>query len=354
MKYLILSKSYPPPFTLIKAVICSLALLASGQAMAATYHYSASGATSPNLTTTLSASDWNDAACGNAGPSSGVLVTDEFEICNTATSVTYTGGTSSITGKITLNMGGNVLTLPSNLTLSANLWVFSATLDLGTTTLTMPAGSTLQNGDTITMGSGGITFGAGSTLDHYGAGFTAGTGTITFNGAGTIKSSATAALTLNHVVSTAGLTINYTNPKSVVIGGNLTIGGDVTGVNNGAVKLSDAAHTITSTVASVTIPNLDLSLVTTQTITLVPASTVGNSIAVTAYTPPASGTVTVGCTGGTLSGDITGATATLTSGSSGGSFTCMKSGGGGGAVSASINLMSNEKPVIFAEEIEMK
>ena len=312
-----------------------------------------STAVSPNLTT-LDQSEWTTGSCG-AATTNNAVVTGDFEIC--ATSVTYTaGGTSPITGKITLNKGGNTFTLPDNLTLSGNLWVFSGTLALGSSTLTMPAaGSLLENGSTITMGSGGITFGAGSKLDHFGgATFTAGTGTITFNGAGTIKSAATAAaLVLYDVVSTGGLTISYagTAGASVKIGRNLTIGGNVTGVGSEQLILPNAAHTITSTAPSVTIPSLLSALFSgTQTITFVPASAVGNSITVNGY-GTIGATVTVNCTGGVFTGSVIGATATL--GSSGGAFTCTKANTIT-PVSASLNLMSNEKPVIFAEEVEMK
>ena len=311
-----------------------------------------STAVSPNLTT-LDQSEWTTGSCG-AATTNNAVVTGDFEIC--ATSVTYTaGGTSPITGKITLNKGGNTFTLPDNLTLSGNLWVFSGTLALGSSTLTMPAaGSLLENGSTITMGSGGITFGAGSKLDNYGsaATFTAGTGTITFNGAGTIKSAATAAaLVLYDVVSTGGLTINHAAAgASVKIGRNLTIGGDVIGVGGGELILPNAAHTITSTAPSVTISSLLSTSLGTQTITLVPASAVGNSITVSSY-GTIGGTITVACTGGVFTGSVTGATATL--GGSGGAFTCTKANTIT-PVSASLNLMSNEKPVIFAEEVEMK
>jgi len=334
-------------------MVCGLVLLASGQA-AALSQYTASGITSPNLTT-LAVTDWTTGgmSCGTAATTSNATNGDDFEICGT--SVTYAaGGTSPITGKITLNKGGNTFTLPDNLTLSGNLWVFSGTLALGSSTLTMPAGSTLENGDTLTMGSGGITFGAGSKLDNYGsaATFTAGTGTITFNGAGTIKSAATgAALTLNDVVSTGGLTINHAAAgASVKIGRNLTIGGDVIGVGGGELILPNAAHTITSTAPSVTISSLLSTSLGTQTITLVPASAVGNSITVSSY-GTIGGTITVACTGGVFTGSVTGATATL--GGSGGAFTCTKANTIT-PVSASLNLMSNEKPVIFAEEVEMK
>jgi len=329
-------------------------LLASGQA-AALSQYTASGITSPNLTT-LAVTDWTTGgmSCGTAATTSNATNGDDFEICGT--SVTYAaGGTSPITGKITLNKAGNTFTLPNNLTLSGNLWVFNGTLALGSSTLTMPAGSTLINGKNITMGSGGITFGAGSMLDHLlGATFTAGTGTITFNGAGTLKSAATAAaLELYDVVSTGGLTISYagTAGASVKIGRNLTIGGNVTGVGSEQLILPNAAHTITSTAPSVTIPSLLSALFSgTQTITFVPASAVGNSITVNGY-GTIGATVTVNCTGGVFTGSVIGATATL--GSSGGAFTCTKANTIT-PVSASINLMSNEKPVIFAEEVEMK
>jgi len=353
MKYLTLSMSYPPLFALIKSIACGLALLASGQA-AALSQYTASGITSPNLTT-LAVTDWTTggASCGVAATTSNATNGDDFEIC--ATSVTYAaGGTSPITGKITLNMGGGTLTLPDSLTLSGNLWVFNATLALGSSTLTMPAGSLLENGKNITMTSGGITFGAGSTLDHYAASsaFTAGIGTITFNGAGTIKSSATgAALVLYDVVSAGGLTINHgAAGASVKIGRNLTIGGNVTGVGGGELILPNAAHTITSTAPSVTISSLLSSLASgAQTITLVPASAVGNSITVTAY-GTIGATVTVNCTGGVFTGSVTGATATL--GASGGSFTCTKTGGT--VVNAPIDLHFSKQVETFATEIDLK
>ena len=302
-------------------MVCCLALLASGQAMAA---YFGNAATINSFT---DGTKWRDGDSGGSctGGSAGtgtitVAASDSFFLC--------TGKTFALTANTTFD--------------GASVWASdgggNGTLDIGNFTLTMsnPSGAIVTNfaAGTITFGSGGIVFsGASSTLFNSTTGtFTAGTGTVTFNGTG---AEIAGTLTLNNIVAAGTLNI----PATATINGDVTIGGNVTG----GLKLSAANHGITATAAA-TIPTIDASAMTVgQTITFNPAA--GQAITVSAFTAPTTpGTGIILTCNGTASGAIPSPFVAQT-----GNYICTGAAGGG-TVSAPI---FDLKPAqVFATEVE--
>jgi len=72
----------PPRFTLIKSMVCGLALLASGQAMAGNQY------STGNVTDFTTAANWDDIAAGCPGTATATVaptVFDTFNICDTHT-----------------------------------------------------------------------------------------------------------------------------------------------------------------------------------------------------------------------------------------------------------------------------
>lgn len=327
-KMSVLSMSYPPCFTLIKSMVCGLALLASGQAMAATCtSIAAGGDWATNATWLNAAVDGCNTTAGAADRSPDN--TNDVIIASTTNPVTLSVdvGAQSVTinggGKLSLGTGNNTLLISGNFTNNS----------------TASASNVVLTGGIVSFDVAGATVG-GSAVTTFGNLTTAGPGSI-------ILPTGTASSIINGYIS-------------------LTGSGGITGT----VKFSDANHTISISAAQ-TIATLDTSLFTgtmgtiTATggfpltvTTLIPPS--APSAAVKIFVTPGGGTLTVtnAPTGATCTSDAaatgTQAPATFPVTALGGLKTliCTKTGGGGGgAVSAPI-FSTKEKPAVFSEELK--
>ena len=319
MKYFALSKSYLSHFTLIKAIICGLALLASDQVFAIPISSAGSGDWSSTTT-------WSPAQV----PTSADGVTINHSI---------TVDTNAASSSIKINLGG-ILTMSGSNTLTLNRGTLGIAMDV-------------RIGGTFNAGAGAINVtAAGEGVVNNGT-FVGGAGAINVrdlkNGSSTNSS---AALT----VGSGGIAITngsfYPSAGTITLNGNLTVkrninAGAATFSGAGKIILTDADHTITG---PVNIHNLETAAFTApRTITINGAVT-------------ATGTTKLNGVSGSLIAFTGASTPTFTAFNS---YYCSAAGGVTGItcnasapppppVSASINLISNEKPVIFAEEVEMK
>lgn len=299
--------SYLPRFTLIKSMACSLALLASGQALAGDFASVANGNFSATAT-------WDNLGGGCPGSAAGATVpsssADTARICasrSVTLDVPATVGVVSVEGAgATLALGSNVLTVTTQFTVSASATVTSgATVHQLATVQTVPAGGanpTVNLGNAhvtgnVNSGAGSITLGSGAVVG----------GTVLISGAGT--------LTL-----TAGATV----------GGNvITYGSGLLGT----LKFTAGNKTIIASSAA-TIPVLDLSLmtigqtITTMTSTVTFGSVTGKKLECPAATPYSAGSaIPAGTTCTVVAAPI---------------------------ISAPIDLNFSKTPEIFATEIELK
>ena len=336
-------------------MICGLALLASGQAFAAA-----------NTCLSIASTGWNTAAtwdstthtCGTAGvPTS----TDDVTIAHTVTvDINAAANRLTVNSGATLNFAVNAT--PFTLTVGAkgigNAGTFDAT-NAGTITSAATTagwqGLYNQPGATFTMGAGTLTISSvgALTVENRGT-LNGGSGLISV---GSFRNGLTSGGNNGILtVGTGGLSVtevgNSFHPEkgTITLNGNLTLAGNIlagTTTFSGAGKmiLTDAIHTI---VGSVNVHNLETAAFTgAHTLTL--SGTV-TATGITKLNGSAAGAITF--SGGTFTPATTAyycASAATTTG-----VTCNASAPPPPSVSASINLMSNEKPVIFAEEIEMK
>jgi len=320
-------------------VICGLALLASGQVFAVAITSAGTG-------------DWNTA--GTWSPAQVPTNADDVAI---AAGHTVTVDTSAVAQSLnvaataTLNFTASN-TLNVGTTGIKNYGTFNATNAGAITSTAATAGwQGLYNygGATFTMGAGTLTISAVGAvgLENDGT-FTGGSGLISTNSFRNGNGAGARSLT----VGIGGLNSGtfYPNNGSITLNGNLTLTADVaagavTYSGAGKMILTDAIHTI---VGSVNVHNLETAAFTgAHTLTL--SGTV-TATGITKLNGSAAGAITF--SGGTFTPATTAyycASAATTTG-----VTCNASAPPPPSVSASINLMSNEKPVIFAEEIEMK
>jgi len=324
VEYLVLSKSYHPPFTLIKAigymaVLSSLLYFTNSPALPVTCTSVATGMWSASAT-------WD---CGNVPGTSDDAVIAENHI--------ITVDTNATPNSVTVELGG-ILTMSDLNTLTINRTTFGYGIEV-------------RRGGTFNAGAGAINVtGKLDGLENSGT-FVGGTGAINVTSLEINHSAALLTVGSGGIATTHILGEFYPMTGRVILNGNLTVNydivpGEATFSGAGKIILTDADHTIGG---PVNVHNLETA----------------------AFTAPRTITIdrAVSATGTTKLNGVSGhpivfagaSTPTFTAFTS---YYCLSNGGmtnitcnasaPPSPVSASINLMSNEKPVIFAEEVEMK
>ena len=292
---------------------CGLALLASGQAMAVNQLSIGNG------TDFTTAANWDDvpAACPGTAAGTAPTAADTFLICPGHTIAL--GAANTVDG-VTVKAG-----VAGTLT--------GGTLALGTFALT--ATTRLQVDESMVAGgAGGTVTSSSATTAHQlgmlvvGMGMPGATGPVANLGGAQIAG--------NVILNTGTLTLGSNSS----VGGNLTIDA---GTFAGTLRFTDANHTINAQSAAKTIPNLNLSLMTTpgRTITIHAS---GQNVT---FANVAGGSLSCTPTGGAAAAYTTGqpiAPGTVCTVTAGG-------GGGGGTVSAPI-FSTKEKPAVFSEEVK--
>jgi len=301
-------------------VICGLALLASGQIFAA------------NIT---SAVDGNWSSTTTWSPAQ-VPTSADNAIINHSITV----DTNAVSTTTRINSGG-ILTMSGSNTLTLNVAGSGIAMDV-------------RLGGTFNAGAGAINVTAATNGLVNNGTFVGGAGAINVRDLKNGNGNSSAALT----VGSGGIAITHTvgdfrpTAGTITLNGNLTVKRDIragTATFSGAGKiiLTDADHAI---YGPVNVHNLETAAFTApRTITINGAVT-------------ATGTTKLNGVSGSLIAFTGASTPTFTAFNS---YYCSAAGGVTGItcnasapppppVSASINLMSNEKPVIFAEEVEMK
>lgn len=390
MKYLVLSKSFHSVFSAIKSISCGLALLVSGQTFAATITVDNTTCTLPNAITSAN----TDTATGGctAGSGNDTII---FDSTLSGQTITLGSALSDLTTNITID--GSSLT--SHVKISGNnaYRVFNITA-AGTVVLDhldLINGNDGNNGGGGIQNAGTLTINHSTLANHYsGPGFSGGggirsTGTLTVNNS--TFSSNTAAGSAGGVFNASGtLTVNNSTfsgnsaPNGSSSGGgianmgtltvnNSTFSGNSAGNGGGGIAIFSGTATVRNTIlannggkdCSGTINTALNNLIqTTATACGLTNGTNGNKIGV----DPLLGALA-------NNGGSTQTFALLTGSpaiNAGDSATCISTDQRGTAragvcdigafeaaassssISASINLISNEKPVIFAKEIEIK
>jgi len=308
---------------------------------------------------------WTTDACGGSVSASGwPTSTDDVTICSGKTVTVNTSAvaqslnvaataTLNFTASNTLNVGAGGIGNGGTFDATNAGAIISAATNGGTQGLyNMP-------GATFTMGAGTLTISAGSALSVENRGtLSGGSGLISV---GSFRNGLTSGGNNGILtVGTGGLSVTgtgasfYPEKGTITLNGNLTLAGDITtGTTTfsgaGKMILTDAAHTIAG---PVNVHNLETATFTGwRTITINGAVT-------------ATGTTKLNGVSGSLIVFTGTSTPTFTAFNS---YYCSAAGGVTGItcnasappppsvpISASINLISNEKPVIFAEEVEMK
>ena len=323
----------------------------------------ASGQAFATAITSAGTGNWNTAATWTP-----VQVPTNLDTVTIAAGHTVTVNVDAVAQGLTVMPGspGGTLTFASNTppyTLDvgangiSNQGTFNATNAGAITSAATAAGiHGVYNNRTFIMGSGTLntsgTQGIGLE-NEIGGTFTGGSGLITVTNGFRNGLSGAATFTVGSGGITLAGTVNGYSPinGTLVLNGNMTIGGNIytgTATASGAGKmiLTDAAHAITG---AVNVHNLETATFTGwRTITINGAVT-------------ATGTTKLNGVSGSLIVFAGASTPTFTAFNS---YYCSAAGGVTGItcnagappppISASINLMSNEKPMIFAEEIEMK
>jgi len=302
-------------------VICGLALLVSGQAFAAAISSAGTGNWSSTAT-------WSPAQVPTSA--------DDVTIAHTVTV-----DANATPNSVTVNSGG-ILTMSGSNTLTINRTTAGHGIDV-------------LSGGTFNAGTGaiGVTVVGGIGLRNNGN-FVGGAGAVNVFSLRNGDTNNSAALTVGSGgMATTDANWGDFNPTAgtVTLNGNLTVkknitAGTATFSGAGKMILTDAAHAITG---AVNVHNLETAAFTGwRTITINGAVT-------------ATGTTKLNGVSGSLIVFAGASTPTFTAFNS---YYCSAAGGVTGItcnagappppISASINLISNEKPVIFAEEIEMK
>jgi len=265
-----------------------------------------------NVTDFTTAANWDDTgSCpGTSGSGTNAPTPpDTFLICDTHT---VTLGAANTVDWVTVKAGG--------------------TLALGASALT--ATTRLQIDERMGAGVGGTVTSSSATTAHQLAFLVVGMG---FPGAtGPVANLGGAQIAGNVQLNTGTLTL----------GSNSSVGGNViidAGTFAGTLRFTDANHTINAQSAAKTIPNLNLSLMTTpgRTITIHAS---GQNVT---FANVAGGSLSCTPTGGAAAAYTTGqpiAPGTVCTVTAGG-------GGGGGTVSAPI-FSTKEKPAVFSEEVK--
>jgi len=291
--------------------------LASGQAFAATITSAVDGNWSSTTT-------WSPAQ---------VPTSADNAIINHSITV----DTNAVSTTIRINSGG-ILTMSGSNTLTLNVAGSGIAMDV-------------RLGGTFNAGAGAINVtGKLDGLENSGT-FVGGTGAINVTSLEINHSAALLTVGSGGIATTHILGEFYPMTGRVILNGNLTVNydivpGEATFSGAGKIILTDADHTITG---PVNVHNLETAAFTApRTITINGAVT-------------ATGTTKLNGVSGSLIAFTGASTPTFTAFNS---YYCSAAGGVTGItcnasappspVSASINLMSNEKPVIFAEEVEMK
>lgn len=321
-------------------MVCALVLLASGQAFAATITSNGSG-------------NWDTVGTWSAVPGSG---DDVIIATNHTVTVDANVSIKSVTTQAGATLNFAVNATPFTLSAGAggiqNSGTFDATNAGAITSAATLSTAAVLNSGTFTMGSGTLNATAGIGINNNSGTFTGGSGLITtFN----FRNN-----TASFTVGSGGMTLTGSyNPLggTILLNGNVTIAtnifkGTATVSGTGKMILTDAVHTIGIGAAAtiVNVHNLEIvPLTAPRTITI---STAVTATGTTKLNGSAAGTITFAGLG-TFSSATTAyycATSAIAN------ITCnpLAPPAPPPPISASINLMSNEKPVIFTEEIEMK
>ena len=175
-----------------------------------------------------------------------------FGSVQAATLTISTGGSLTTSGNIsgswtsdavhTINTGNQNMTVNGNLTMSTGISNRSVNLSVGTGTVSV-AGSLIQKGNASIIFSGSGLLNIGTDYIYTSGTFTAGTGTVTYNGSGgqTVASVPYNNLTINKTSGDATLS------SAVTLTGNLSILAGILDVNlttinvNGNVAISSGA-----------------------------------------------------------------------------------------------------------------
>jgi hypothetical protein len=274
-----------------------------------------------------------------------------------ATGHTVTVDVDAVAQGLTVSPGGT-LTFASNATpytLSvgangiSNQGTFNATNAGAITSAATSPTAAVYNDGTFTMGSGTLNATAGIGIDSRSGRFTGGSGLIT---ALDFMNSNTASFT----VGSGGMTLTgYYNPLggTILLNGNVTMAGNLlrgsaTVSGTGKMILTDAAHTIGTGggAATINVHNLEIAPLTAAHAINITVAV--NATGTTKLNGSAAGAITFPAGGGTFSSATT---AYYCSASAIANITCNPSAPPPPPISASINLIGNEKPVIFSEEI---
>jgi len=328
-------------------MICGLALLASGQAFAATVTSAGTG-------------NWNTGGTwvGATVPGSGddVVIAAGHTVTVNANVSVVSVKTDATTSTLNFAVNATPFTLSAGVGGIQNYGTIDAANAGAITsaaTVGMMQGLYNRGGATFTMGTGTLTLSAALALSFENDGtFTGGSGLISVSSFRNGFAAGARSLT----VGTGGLNVTgagasfYPTNGSIALSGNLTISGNIqagSATFSGTGKMiltGDANHTITG---NVNVRNLEIATLTAaRTITINGAVTAGGTTKLNGV----SGSL-IAFAGAPTTPPFTGFTSYYCS-SNGGitNITCASAP----PISASINLMSNEKPVIFAEEVEMK
>lgn len=257
-------KDLPPPtnFTLIKSIACGLALLASGQVFADWALYWSIPA-NPNLII-VSGAEWDAGSCPGAtavGLGLSNDSTDYFGICASG-NITGLSGTIPILGTLAIGLSASV-TAGGDVTFSGSVLQNNGTFNMATHRLVMPTNSTLNNDDTLTLGTPAQAHSLFNFTHKDGTGSNLGNAVILGN------------LTIQST-SMSGTYLTLTVANAVT--GDVTLNhGTITDLLQGVLKFTAGNHTITTS-GTQTIPSLALSgMATGNTITIA-----GNGVTITA------------------------------------------------------------------------